>query len=62
MHPKINIVLPLGLLKNALNSLIFLYSRAGLQSCALVLRRVYNFSAWPGRHLEPCNTRNSLAP
>ena len=33
-----------------------------IQFCALVLRRVYNFSAWPGRHLERCNTHDSLAP
>ena len=33
-----------------------------LQFCALVLRRVYNFSAWPGRHLESCNTHDSLDP
>ena len=33
-----------------------------LQFCALVLRRVYNFSAWPGRRLERFNTHVSLAP
>ena len=33
-----------------------------IQFCALVLRRVYNFSAWPGRRLEHCNTHDSLAP
>ena len=33
-----------------------------IQFCALVLRRVYNFSAWPGRRLERCNTNDSLAP
>ena len=33
-----------------------------LQSCALVLRSVYNFSAWPGRRLERSNTHDSLVP
>ena len=33
-----------------------------VQTCALVLRRVYNFSAEPGRCLEHCNTHDSLAP
>ena len=33
-----------------------------IQSLALVLRRVYNFFAWPDRGLERCNTHDSLAP
>ena len=31
--------------------------RLSIQFCALVLRREYNFSAWPGRHLERYNTQ-----
>ena len=31
-------------------------------SVDLCLRRVYDFSAWSGRHLESCNTHDGLAP
>ena len=33
-----------------------------IQSCALVLRSVDNFSAWPGKRLERSNTHDSLVP